>query len=439
MKKIIFVLLMLPVFLNHNILKSQETEEAKVTIVLTDRDGTPKANLDFDLLNTDKSLKEKCKTNDSGEYRTSLKKGATYIVFFTQETKEWRFNLDVPAKPGPRSYKFTFKVFIETKNEVVYKSSSVFSTKKDPTVSEVTIALRDQSGMGLPEQTFTVSADNGSFSKKAATDSSGIYQILLKKGEKYNVETDVEGHLFNTYFNIGKEVDILTFHFDIDFEKITHIIIDTAGTDNNPGENELKTTIKVINQKGEIEEGAEVVLEESNKREFSGTTDNLGTVLTKSDRRKVYEVFVRKYGKTYSYEVVLPKDKNIKEYEFVAKVDYSDTQKRKFKLNVHFDSGKFDIRKESFPEIDAFLEAFKVNPKLVVEIGGHTDNVGAEDMNQKLSENRAKAIVDCMIAKGIDSSKLKYKGYGENQPCATNKTAQGRQLNRRIEVTVLAE
>ena len=77
------------------------------------------------------------------------------------------------------------------------------------------------------------------------------------------------------------------------------------------------------------------------------------------------------------------------------------------------------------------------NPTLKIELGGHTDNVGRPEANQRLSEQRAKAVYDYLINKGIPSNRLSYKGYGETQPVATNDTDEGRRENRRTEIKVL--
>jgi outer membrane protein OmpA-like peptidoglycan-associated protein len=72
-----------------------------------------------------------------------------------------------------------------------------------------------------------------------------------------------------------------------------------------------------------------------------------------------------------------------------------------------------------------------------IEVGGHTDNVGNDAANQLLSEERANAVRDFLIAHGIEASRVVAKGYGETRPVATNDTDEGRALNRRTEVTVL--
>ena len=76
---------------------------------------------------------------------------------------------------------------------------------------------------------------------------------------------------------------------------------------------------------------------------------------------------------------------------------------------------------------------------MIIEIGGHTDDVGDEDKNQALSEKRANTVLQYLIKKGIDSKRLTAKGYGETKPVAYNTTAEGRQKNRRTEVSIIKE
>ncbi|CAG5083284.1 OmpA family protein [Parvicella tangerina] len=106
--------------------------------------------------------------------------------------------------------------------------------------------------------------------------------------------------------------------------------------------------------------------------------------------------------------------------------------------NIFFDSGKSDLKPESNTELDRLVKLLKDVPSLVIEISGHTDNVGSESMNAKLSQARADAVVSYLIGKGIKKDRLESKGYGSSQPVASNSTAEGRQQNRRTEFEILA-
>jgi outer membrane protein OmpA-like peptidoglycan-associated protein len=105
--------------------------------------------------------------------------------------------------------------------------------------------------------------------------------------------------------------------------------------------------------------------------------------------------------------------------------------------NIFFDFNKATLRPESVAELDRMFRMMNDFPSLKIELSGHTDNVGSASYNQKLSESRAKSVVDYLIGKGIATTRLVYKGYGFSQPVADNKTEEGRQQNRRTEFKVL--
>jgi outer membrane protein OmpA-like peptidoglycan-associated protein len=104
--------------------------------------------------------------------------------------------------------------------------------------------------------------------------------------------------------------------------------------------------------------------------------------------------------------------------------------------NVFFDTDSYALKQESKAELDRLSKILKDNPSIKIEIGGHTDSDGDDARNQKLSENRAKAVVDFLLAKGIAKERLSFKGYGETKPIAPNDTPQNKAKNRRTEVKV---
>ena len=104
--------------------------------------------------------------------------------------------------------------------------------------------------------------------------------------------------------------------------------------------------------------------------------------------------------------------------------------------NIYYETDSFRILPQSEPELERLTAFLKNNEKLKVEIQGHTDNTGTPERNQKLSELRARSVVDYLISKGIDAARLQFKGYGENVPVASNETEEGRTLNRRTTVQI---
>ncbi len=105
--------------------------------------------------------------------------------------------------------------------------------------------------------------------------------------------------------------------------------------------------------------------------------------------------------------------------------------------NIFFDTNKFELKPESNSELEKLNEILSKNPSLKVEISGHTDNAGNKANNKTLSENRAKAVIEFLIKKGIAANRLSPKGYGDEKPIDTNDTEQGRANNRRTEMQIL--
>ena len=95
------------------------------------------------------------------------------------------------------------------------------------------------------------------------------------------------------------------------------------------------------------------------------------------------------------------------------------------------------MRPESITELNRLKKLLVENPELQIQLNGHTDDVGSDEDNLLLSDNRAKAVHDYLIAEGIDENRLEYKGYGETMPIDTNDTPQGRQNNRRTEFEII--
>jgi len=107
--------------------------------------------------------------------------------------------------------------------------------------------------------------------------------------------------------------------------------------------------------------------------------------------------------------------------------------------NIFFDTNKFDLKTESIAELQKLVEFLTLNPNLHIEISGHTDNVGNDDINQTLSENRAKSVYQYLITNKVDAARLVYKGYGKTQPITSNATDEDRKKNRRTEFKIISK
>lgn len=104
--------------------------------------------------------------------------------------------------------------------------------------------------------------------------------------------------------------------------------------------------------------------------------------------------------------------------------------------NIRFATNSYELPADGYTELNKLVQVLQENPGLQVEISGHTDNIGKASDNMVLSANRAKAIADYVLSKGISTNRITYKGYGDTKPIADNTTEAGRAQNRRTSFTI---
>ena len=106
--------------------------------------------------------------------------------------------------------------------------------------------------------------------------------------------------------------------------------------------------------------------------------------------------------------------------------------------DIFFEFDKSTVLQQSYFELMRLISLLNTYPSMRIEIGGHTDAHGADNYNQRLSEQRAKAVADYLVSKGVSESRLQFKGYGKTRPIDTNDTEEGRAKNRRVEFKILS-
>jgi outer membrane protein OmpA-like peptidoglycan-associated protein len=107
--------------------------------------------------------------------------------------------------------------------------------------------------------------------------------------------------------------------------------------------------------------------------------------------------------------------------------------------DVLFDFGKYDLRSEAREKLAKLSGIILAHPGLTLAVEGHTDSVGGDEANQKLSEQRADTVRSYLIGQGLSEARISSKGFGKTSPIADNDTATGRQKNRRVEIVVSGE
>ncbi|MBN2668200.1 MAG: OmpA family protein [Bacteroidales bacterium] len=171
------------------------------------------------------------------------------------------------------------------------------------------------------------------------------------------------------------------------------------------------------------------------------------TKRVKTDAQGKFKILLSK-GDTYSVKLLsfdqdivfsdieVPNQPGLIEFEYQIKYQLPQTY---ILENVYFDTGKASLKESSFPSLNNLVKVLKQNKNLVIEIGGHTDDVGSYDSNMILSKNRAESVKKYLITKGVVANQIQTNGYGSSQPIDSNETEEGRQKNRRTQVTVLKQ
>lgn len=203
-----------------------------------------------------------------------------------------------------------------------------------------------------------------------------------------------------------------------------------------------KVDVLVTDFNGKPSKGEQIVLiAQTSQKTFGGRSDAAGKFKVEIPPGDKYIVVVKSLNDTTKHGLIeipaLGPDEFFTE-PFRLKIKFE--MAKSYTLDrVHFDFGKATLRPESFPELEELLGFLRNKETVKIEIAGHTDNVGKDADNLKLSQQRAEAIKAWLLKKGIAAARVTAKGYGATQPIAENDTDEGRQMNRRTEVRILSQ
>ena len=139
----------------------------------------------------------------------------------------------------------------------------------------------------------------------------------------------------------------------------------------------------------------------------------------------------------YSQSFELPKDTTYQEISLNIMLEPIEKGTKVVLNNIFFESGRAELKPISYVELNKAADLLKDNATMIIEVGGHTDNLGSDELNLSLSQKRANAVMEYLKLAGIEETRLKAKGYGETQPIADNSTEEGRAKNRRTEFEIV--
>ena len=223
---------------------------------------------------------------------------------------------------------------------------------------------------------------------------------------------------------------------------LLHILIwvafDLPAQGLKPSLTESLVKVSAVDNKNQRLKGQLITfISNKDKKTYKGTTDTAGRFSILLPPAQSYKVLYKFFDGDYG-DLSLVLDASTKPSIYTYKITVTPPQT--FTLNdVLFDNAKSTLRPESSKELNQLVEYLNLKKTLVIEIAGHTDNVGKPEANQKLSEDRAKSVGQYLIKKGIAAERLIAKGYGDTVPVEDNSTAAGKQKNRRTEVRIISE
>lgn len=175
---------------------------------------------------------------------------------------------------------------------------------------------------------------------------------------------------------------------------------------------------------------------ETVKQTRSRKADGGFLVIMKSGRS--YGISIEKEGYLFhSGHFNIPASENYQEVHKKIHLKPVDVGSKVVLNNIFFDLDQAVLKDASKAELERVYQVLDKNPGLKVQVNGHTDSQGTEQYNRKLSEQRAKAVVNYLVNKGIDKERLTYKGYGASEPAADNNSKAGRKKNRRTEIQII--
>ena len=200
--------------------------------------------------------------------------------------------------------------------------------------------------------------------------------------------------------------------------------------------------VKVINLNSELPVKTSIEITDDNNRIaekiFESVNENGERMLCLKANHKYTFTVSEKGFMFYSKSISFDKSNSISNpFEFNIDLEPIEIGSEIDLYNIYYETNSYAILPTSESELNRLVLFLNNNSKLKVEIQGHTDSSGNAEDNMQLSKSRANSVVDYLVEKGIDSSRLKHNGYGDTVPVAGNDTEEGRQLNRRTTVKII--
>jgi outer membrane protein OmpA-like peptidoglycan-associated protein len=273
--------------------------------------------------------------------------------------------------------------------------------------------------------TFKLASDMDVIKGRAVSEKeTGKYTITFE--DKYNMIIDIQAE---DYFNVDEPISaemekasVLAKNIELKRSKIEYTL-----TGRIANEDDTKPVYAALSfYRPTDEEPFTIVISDSTDGKFTATIEEQGPFMIEVEANGYFflnEIYQFPDGQTFT-----AKNFNLKRMETGVKMVVK---------NILFNSGKATLKSESFAELDKLADLLSKNPKVRIEVSGHTDNVGSTSVNKRISKSRALTVKNYLVSRGVEQDRIEYQGYGFDQPIAPNDTPEGRAKNRRVELKIL--
>jgi outer membrane protein OmpA-like peptidoglycan-associated protein len=344
-------------------------------------------------------------TNDEGKYSVILTQGPYYKIDFTQDNYSHTFYYkDLGFIGETTEEKFDVTLYDNINLELnIYDNELFYPLSPTVSISDSTTKRP------LAQQNIE-------------NVSKGKYNCNLKIGNNYRIEIESESFVsYETYFDLRTDVVYSNFEKSIELQAsrklLTLNVKDSEGKNITPVEVEIKNLSR--------DENASLLLsyDENKNPVLSLRTNN------------TYELDVTKKGYTY-FNTTLDVKTTHRETKDIV-LDLLTTETKMVFNNITFETNSAELNVESYAELNRLLSFMERNPELKIEISAHTDDVGSNEYNFRLSDKRAESVVKFLVNNNVDKNRVLSKGYGELKPLVTNDSDENRAKNRRVEIKVI--
>jgi outer membrane protein OmpA-like peptidoglycan-associated protein len=344
-------------------------------------------------------------TNDEGKYSIILTQGPYYKIDFTQDNYSHTFYYkDLGFIGKTTTEKFDITLYDNVNLELNIYDNELFYPLSPTVVISDSITKRPLTQQNIENV------------------SKGKYNCNLKIGNNYIIKIESESFVpYETFFDLRTDVVYSNFEKSIELQASRKLL--TLNVKDSEGKNIASVDVEIKN-----------LNRDENTSSLLSYDDNKNPVLSLRTNN-MYELDVTKKGYTYFNTTLDIKTTNRETKDIV--LDLLTTETKMVFNNITFETNSAELNVESYAELNRLLSFMERNPELKIEISAHTDDVGSNEYNFRLSDKRAESVVKFLVNNNVDKNRVLSKGYGELKPLVPNDSDENRAKNRRVEIKVI--